>query len=1651
MADEKQKIAYIDPNNLSSYDIKTGLFRDNVTWKPEDLNFSIDIQVVVPDRDNCGRKDYADGDNLVIQKPFVSFFSGQKFEEKDDTLKRFLTDSYTNISYTEIKDGKSGNAELLGVESIDISFDSHFFPQVVIKFIDVRGASLMMPEEQDYYGRVQEEESGTKDTNGCRNFFRALFHFPYPVFFLTVKGFYGTRETFLLSVEDFKTNFNQQTGNFDVTIRFIGHMYGIYSDLPLNYLIIAPYIGGSDNSPNKYWTGNQTTSEGKFMFSDGTPIPTFIQFLENYNKIDDAFTQALKTGGSDYDSVRRLISLRERSAILKDILNLKKEYDQNLCVSFSTENSSEIIETKSFIVLLKATSGAFKIKKGQFKDIIDKYNTYLKKSNEEKIEGEECLKYFEDKYDDKFYDIEVQDVKIHNNKVFVVLSNKTEEEKIKAFNTNNNSVDTAFVFTKDSAFKAINSGKHFAIVYRTFTNDGEFFDNVKKKIDELDNEITSEMNSNSETYNQVARTVLRFTPTLENVFRMIYAHIDCFMHEFYGTLSNVLTESDKRKNTKLTPNVNINDTDIYTIDKEIILPPFTGFYKKDYATGQSTKIYPNEYLRDDKRHIAEVEFVEQIYEGINGLSSVYESLYKVDNEPVPEIPEPKQKFTPLMPLDVIYNGENPYLCLNAEERQEFLAEIIRVFTERLAVALETQVLENSESALREPIKDEVRNIINSLPKDAKKILYNEIRQYFNSNSTETPQYKFILKALGDTSLNFVVSDFDNKNFKVEAPESLVTDVRKIREKEENVQNLDNCRGSKIISEYTKLSGTALTSYFKYDKWHYYRTKCDVFNGGLWDYSFNKNYDKNVLKNIIQNDLYSEFVNNIIDNGNQRSIKDGKIGLLQYKPGYGAKNLYFEEKLIEEANGDIYKEAKMFLSSLIGDNSINSYAEHLAEKTRIIRMPKFMRLFLGSQVHFYHRDGNDFKISVDKDGVFTNGEKAAKKIKGKKIEEIEELYPTVENEFLKWAKEEFPNIKKYLIEYSVSENTKVYPNFSKCSVCYDIEKTEPLQRVLVEFYVSYDFSLDISLRSDKRNNLLIKKEIIANFIRELSNTLKSDSDVNANDDVPLDADGKEYMSEEDADRAKEEIYYTQKGLYDKWLSIFKEERFWLKSPSEDKRVSEQKVLGNSVPEKVSEFNNFVFLDSFYNDIGQTFYIDAKVLYDILMRQISGAEVMTNRSVLEFISDIAHEHKLLFIALPVYTNFYNQQKLVDVFTPHSPYDGSGSAGARDIGNTYILMYTHEVSHNVTPDNDNKNGGQYKKDSVDLGDTLGKITTECTEVFCSGSLKKYTMPAFGVTFGRQNQQYFKNIAVNMENPRQTDFSIYNQFQLAAQEKRGDVNSPVTVGQNMYSIYSNRAYDCNVEMMGCVNIMPTMYFQLNNIPLFKGAYMITKVEHHIKAGDITTKFSGTRISRNAIPYLKCPINIEKMMERINGGSSSENSEQLQVKVPAPSREIDLNSENPKVSKYFTLNEFLRSDKATANKITEQFSPKKYIIDNIVRLAEFLDELREYLGYPIIITSGYRCTRLNEAIKGDETSAHLTGNAADIKPGNGKQMSEFKSDVMLFCQNYVKSGRKFDQYINEKSGNSEWVHIGLFNMNGECQRCEYLKTTDGGKSYQNI
>jgi hypothetical protein len=85
-------------------------------------------------------------------------------------------------------------------------------------------------------------------------------------------------------------------------------------------------------------------------------------------------------------------------------------------------------------------------------------------------------------------------------------------------------------------------------------------------------------------------------------------------------------------------------------------------------------------------------------------------------------------------------------------------------------------------------------------------------------------------------------------------------------------------------------------------------------------------------------------------------------------------------------------------------------------------------------------------------------------------------------------------------------------------------------------------------------------------------------------------------------------------------------------------------------------------------------------------------------------------------------------------------------------------------------------------------------------------------------------------------------------------------------------------------------------------------------------------------------------------------------------------------MTKNFKLAEFLHSDKANELGIKEQYTPPQFVLDNIDNLAQQLQIARDYFGEPMVFTSGYRCLRVNKAVNGVSTSAHLSGMAVDIK-----------------------------------------------------------------------
>ena len=126
----------------------------------------------------------------------------------------------------------------------------------------------------------------------------------------------------------------------------------------------------------------------------------------------------------------------------------------------------------------------------------------------------------------------------------------------------------------------------------------------------------------------------------------------------------------------------------------------------------------------------------------------------------------------------------------------------------------------------------------------------------------------------------------------------------------------------------------------------------------------------------------------------------------------------------------------------------------------------------------------------------------------------------------------------------------------------------------------------------------------------------------------------------------------------------------------------------------------------------------------------------------------------------------------------------------------------------------------------------------------------------------------------------------------------------------------------------------------------------------------------------------------------------------------------------YFTIDELCASD--TAKKYGIDNTPNPTIITRLQRLINFLNPIREAWGSAIKVTSGYRCEKLNCFVGGSKTSSHTIGYGVDLIPLNGK-MSEFKK----FIVDYMKN-KMFDQCIIEKSGKTEWVHIGLYNLKGQ-------------------
>lgn len=275
-------------------------------------------------------------------------------------------------------------------------------------------------------------------------------------------------------------------------------------------------------------------------------------------------------------------------------------------------------------------------------------------------------------------------------------------------------------------------------------------------------------------------------------------------------------------------------------------------------------------------------------------------------------------------------------------------------------------------------------------------------------------------------------------------------------------------------------------------------------------------------------------------------------------------------------------------------------------------------------------------------------------------------------------------------------------------------------------------------------------------------------------------------------------------------------------------------------------HFLFIDSFYNKIGNEIGVNKEKLckrceeiferktntlmsfmcsclqeIDCILQPTQG--FMINN--IENGEDTMRYYDKLFTPIP-----FNKMKQPD----DAPY--------------FVVIYRGDPSKHLDTGREDENDGfmvSYDDKENIVNQPIGLINRN--------EKNGYPIPAIGVSYGKQYQSYFIDVNVDMNVQMANEIALAAQYNIAGISTKGSsegTEQNMHLGQDLYTVYANNSYTCTVDMMGCMWIQPLMYFQLNNVPMFRGTYMVQKVWHEISPGNHVTHFQGVRMSKYSSPF---------------------------------------------------------------------------------------------------------------------------------------------------------------------------------------------------------
>ena len=332
-----------------------------------------------------------------------------------------------------------------------------------------------------------------------------------------------------------------------------------------------------------------------------------------------------------------------------------------------------------------------------------------------------------------------------------------------------------------------------------------------------------------------------------------------------------------------------------------------------------------------------------------------------------------------------------------------------------------------------------------------------------------------------------------------------------------------------------------------------------------------------------------------------------------------------------------------------------------------------------------------------------------------------------------------------------------------------------------------------------------------------------------------------------------------------------------------------------------FEDVLLFDRASRDVGQKVYVDIFKIKDL----IEGS--LTKNNMLDIISTILTENNFTYFPLPAYANFYNAQDAEKNPVPRS--EGStefansfwGTFLNVDYRNTspkFLCYYANKPSQYV----DMKDNVDYRfrDDAFDLRRASDNPLVE-NQSNKKNWDKSNKVVGFNIDISNQNQQIFKNFSVGQDVGKPTAESLEMLNQMANQSRNRSTGSQ---NVSLYNLYRNRSYECSVDMLGNALIQPMMYFNVRNIPMFSGPYMITSVTHQISDGEFSTTFKGTRQ-----PFYSLP-KIDNFIQSLSLNIISK----LQDQIKSNEEKTKLSSDNVVFQKNNVISNVTGTDTITKN-----------------------------------------------------------------------------------------------------------------------------------------